>query len=213
MLRSPFHRLLVRLALMGALGIGALTVLVGRTFQEGQRAMAESDVAFDRGDVELSLEHARLAATWYVPYAPHVDSAIARLRAIAVGAEVRGETQLALAAWSALRGAAFETAHPWPLEEAGWRQAVDQANQSIPRLLFGALEDSQRTAAEQQRLEAAYAKRLLPETRLLLATSLGMLLILVAIILLRFREPIARVGVVALSVLGVCFWAFAALGA
>jgi hypothetical protein len=84
-----------------------------RTLSRGQEQMNASDVAFNSGQLELSLRHARRAATLYVPGAAHVDAAYLRLEAIARGAERERKQRLALSAWRAMRAAAFESRHLW----------------------------------------------------------------------------------------------------
>ncbi len=118
-----------------ALGLGQLPVIFAIVtlveLQRGNREMVESDLAFDRGQLELSLRHARRAAISYVPGADHLDSAYARLRSIAVGAERSRDPELALLAWRAVRTSALETRHLW-VPRAG---ELSEANRNLHRLL------------------------------------------------------------------------------
>jgi hypothetical protein len=93
--------------------------------------MVESDLAFDAGQLELSLRHARRAATSYVPGAAHLDLAYSRMRAIAVGAERSREPELALLAWRAVRTSALETRHLWVPRAAD----LSEADRHLHRLL------------------------------------------------------------------------------
>jgi hypothetical protein len=117
-----------------ALGVVTLNVVA-----EGERAMARSDVAFNRGEAEVALAHAQRAAVLYAPGAPHRAAAYERMAAIAVGSERQGNAGLALRAWRAIRGASLETRHAW-LPEPKW---LALANENLARL------QAQGLAAEQ----------------------------------------------------------------
>lgn len=100
-------------AALGPVLLAASALLAFRTVQRGEAELAASELAFDAGQVELALQHARQAAAAYVPGAEHVDGAYERLRAIARGAELARDPELARLAWSAVRGAAWESHHIW----------------------------------------------------------------------------------------------------
>lgn len=84
-----------------------------RTAARGARELRESDRAFDRGRLELAVQHARAAATAYVPGAEHVTLGYERLSAVAHGAERARDVELAMVAWRAMRAAAIESRHLW----------------------------------------------------------------------------------------------------
>lgn len=116
-------------ASLGVLLIGALTLDLAL---RGEREMDQSDRCFHRGDLVSAVAHARRAAVLYVPGAPHVDSAYARMVAIAFGSESMGKTDMARRAWAAVRAAALETRHLWVphsryLQLANHRLAVLEA--------------------------------------------------------------------------------------
>ena len=114
--------------------LAASALLAFRTVQRGELELAASERAFDAGQVELALQHARRAALAYVPGAPHVDDAYERLRAIARGAELARDPELARLAWSAVRGAAWESHHLWQPRAAELREAdVQLARLDGPR--------------------------------------------------------------------------------
>jgi hypothetical protein len=110
-------------AALSSVLLAASAVLAFRTAQRGEGELAASERAFDAGQVELSLQHARRAASAYVPGAPHVQAAYERLRAIARGAELARDAELARVAWSAVRGAAWESRHVWQPRAAELREA------------------------------------------------------------------------------------------
>jgi hypothetical protein len=121
---------------LGALATIALVVfalLAQRTIERGEREMSESDRAFDAGQLELAVLHARRAATAYVPGARHVAAGYARLRAVARGAERERDVKLALGAWGAVRAAAIESRHLWQPHAA----ALDEADAQLARLSNG----------------------------------------------------------------------------
>jgi hypothetical protein len=91
---------------LGVLALGAMTF---RVVRDGEAALAESDAAFNRGDLANAVLHARRAAVAYAPGAPHTRAALARLRAVAVGSEGVGDAASARLAWGAVRAAAVET--------------------------------------------------------------------------------------------------------
>jgi hypothetical protein len=105
---------------------------------EGERELAASDAAFDRGDLLSATAHARRAALAYAPGAPHVDRAYARLGAVAIGAETAQQPAAAERAWQAMREAALETRHLWVPRA----KDLARANAAIARL-----QSAQRPAA------------------------------------------------------------------
>ena len=103
-----------------------LGVLTAHTVLEGQEELELSKTAFDRGELGDAIQHARRAAGYYAPGAPHVDAAYGRLRAIAFGSEANGDTPTARLAWSAMRSAALETRHAFVSRAAELREADRQ---------------------------------------------------------------------------------------
>jgi hypothetical protein len=93
------------LAVVGLLA-GAASV---RVVVAGEREIAESSAALRRGDPYAAAVHARRAAGWYAPGAPHVGVAYERLVALATTSEGLGNAEIALLAWRAVRTAATET--------------------------------------------------------------------------------------------------------
>ena len=121
---------LQRLALVAALALVLFALVTLRTLSRGEAELTASDRAFDAGQLELAVRYARRAATAYVPGAAHVDSAYARLRAVAVGAERAREVRLAASAWQAVRAAALESRHVWQPHA----RELEQANAHLARL-------------------------------------------------------------------------------
>lgn len=112
------------------LAVLALAVLTARAVIEGKDEMRESDRAFNAGDLRGATAHARRAAVLYAPGAPHVSVAYARLTAIAIGSEAANNPEMAILAFSAVRGAALETRHVW----IPYRAELERANLGLARL-------------------------------------------------------------------------------
>jgi hypothetical protein len=93
------------LAVTGLL-LGAATL---RVVTSGEREIAASTEGLRAGDAHAATEHARRAAGWYAPGAPHVRVAYERLIALATTAEGLGDREASLYAWRAVRTAAIET--------------------------------------------------------------------------------------------------------
>jgi hypothetical protein len=119
-----------RIALVLVLAVLGLATLTARVVIDGERALARSDEAFDRGDVRAATLHARRAAVLDAPGAQHIRPAYQRLVAIAQGAEAAGERDVAIQAWLAVRGAALETRHIWIPRRA----ELERANGNLARL-------------------------------------------------------------------------------
>jgi hypothetical protein len=96
-----------------AMALVVFALATQRAVSRAEEEMRASDAAFNAGQIELAVRHARRAATLYVPGAGHVDAAYARLRAAAVGAERARDLALAMTAWRAVRAAALESQHVW----------------------------------------------------------------------------------------------------
>lgn len=92
---------------LGVLAI--LAVLVVRVVVGGELAIMESTEALLKGDPRAAVNHAKVAALYYAPGAPHVRVAYGRLFAIARAAEERRDPELALHAYRAIRTASLST--------------------------------------------------------------------------------------------------------
>jgi hypothetical protein len=188
-----------RLGVLRFLGVFAFAVvvaatiagaLVWSTLKAGQAALDRSEQAFDDGRLRVSLDEARVAAALVVFGAEHVGRADDRLRAIAFGAEARGDEVLARRAWSALRGAAIERRHPLASEPA-----LDEADRQLARLLVRAhATKKSRAFSEQELLETLRHSRPGQVSPLWSSGVLTPLLGMLAIVLWRRRSPPRRPG-------------------
>lgn len=119
-----------------ALQVGAVLVLLfgtvtARVVISGEREIAGSTHALRRGDAQAATVHARRAAGWYAPGAPHVRVAYDRLRALARAAEEHRRFDIALLAWRGIRTASLESR--WIA--APYRTDLELANEQIARLM------------------------------------------------------------------------------
>jgi hypothetical protein len=145
------------LARWGLWGASALALFAGvatlRAVLDGERELGASDAAFDANDLHGAIQHARRAASAYVPGAPHVEQGYARLLAVARGAEAAGKPDIAMLAFQAERAAVLESAsilRPFP-------ERLDEANRNLARL------SALKSGAEPERAELA--KRLFKEAQ------------------------------------------------
>ena len=86
----PVLFVLRMLALVAVLTASIAGGLIGA----GERSLSLSTEALERADGPDAVLHAKRAALWYVPFAPHVDRGYERLRAIGEAASSRGEIRL-----------------------------------------------------------------------------------------------------------------------
>lgn len=89
-----------------ALAIGAITL---RVVVAGELEIAASTDALLTGDARAAAVHAKAAATWYAPGAPHVRVAYQRLMALGDAADERQNRELALLAYRAVRTSSEST--------------------------------------------------------------------------------------------------------
>jgi hypothetical protein len=101
-----------------------------RVILAGEREIALSTAGLRAGDPHEAALHARRAAGYYAPGAPHVRVAYERLIALAVKAESVGDRATALFAWQGVRTAALETRWLVTPHEAD----LSRANANIARL-------------------------------------------------------------------------------
>jgi hypothetical protein len=124
--RRPIVRALGVVAAL-ALGLAAWTV---RVVVAGDAELDASDAALGQGDAHEAVVHARRAASWYAPGAPHVPVAYRRLIALATAAEAHRRRDVALFAWRGVRQASLDTR--WLLTPHAADRA--RAEQEIARL-------------------------------------------------------------------------------
>lgn len=110
-----------------AIVLGAATA---RAVYSGEKEVALSTAALRAGNPHGAAEHARRAAGWYVPGAPHVRVAYERLLALGTTAEGLGDRETALYALRGVRTAAIETRWIFTPHE----EDLERADRAIARI-------------------------------------------------------------------------------
>jgi hypothetical protein len=136
---------LARLAGLAVLGAAVLVCTASaRLVLDGRRHMAEGDSAREAGQRDLAAARYEDAARAYVPGSPYPRRALQQLALMAKGAEMRGQTDLALYLWEVARRSVLATRHVWQPNGA----ILDRAERAIAKLRAGrATESSETTAA------------------------------------------------------------------
>ncbi len=98
-----------RAILIAALVLAGLGALAIRVVIEGRGALADGEAELAAGHPAEAIRAFEASARWYLPLAPHVDDAYARLRELAASEH----PAVALAAWRAIRSAARATRSLW----------------------------------------------------------------------------------------------------
>lgn len=164
-------------------GLAVLAALAIRVVYEGRSALAN-------GDYET-------AARWYLPFAPHVDEAYAKLRA-----QTKSEDPaVALAAWRSIRSAARATRSLWQ-PRADDLAAADAAIAKLSAEAPGGGKlDGDRLAWHRDRL----ARDVRPSIGAAALAGIGILLWLVGAALLVRRKALSYVPA-GLVVVGLALW-------
>lgn len=143
--KSAFRRARVAIAVV----LAALVVILVRVLTASHAELTSAESYYAKGDVDAAVVHFRRAAKWYAPASPYPPKALERLGEIALAAESRGDTDLALASWRAIRGAilstrSFYTPFPSVLDAANRRIASLMAAQPPPPVDAGKTPDQLR---------------------------------------------------------------------
>lgn len=174
-----------RALLIGAIALAVVGVIGLRAVLSGRRALADGDDWMLRGKPAEAIRSYEAAARWYVPLAPHVDAAYAKLHALTGTAD-------ALLAWRAIRSAARATRSLWQPHAAD----LAEADAQIAKLEAGATP------------EAWFAGRLAEDPRPSIAMAalagLGILLWLLGTAVVVFRRWSVPAG--ATIIVGVAVW-------
>ncbi len=99
---------------------------------ESERALRNSDRAFDQGQLRVALQSALRVSMDRPVLSPSAQQAADRLRAIAVGSEATGRRRSALLAWSSLAAASFEPAPMVARPSFVGREAVQHIEGLLP---------------------------------------------------------------------------------
>jgi hypothetical protein len=114
---------LLRAALVVAVLLVSFTV---RVLISARSELRLGDQYRARGELEAAVVHYRRAARWYAPGSPFHVEALGKLGAIAAQAEKRGDADLALSAYRAIRAAIMSTRSFYVPEPARLRAADER---------------------------------------------------------------------------------------
>ena len=138
-----------------------LAVGVGRQLAEGSHALAESDLARERGEYAVAVAAAKRAAEAVVPFGPHSAQGYARLEEMAREAERRGDDATAAAAWRAMRAAVIST-RGFGVGGGAWRHVAEDGLVRVAAQRPGARDPTE--AVTEVTLRAALAEENTPQT-------------------------------------------------
>ncbi len=145
--RAVARTLLLVVALLGA--------LTARVVFEGERQISESTKALEAGDAETAIFHARSAALWFAPGAPHVRVAYGRLMALGKAAEERRLWDTALSAYRGVVSASASTR---------WLSRPHASDASLAQAAIERIETKQRAGAVAEPGESLAAPQQEPST-------------------------------------------------
>lgn len=117
--------------------------LTARVIVAGELEIAESTRALANGDPREATDHARAAALWFAPGAPHVRVAYARLLALGKAAEEHHDLESALRAYRAVMAASSSTrwvVTPHADDAARAAEAIARIESTLPRPNASALD-------------------------------------------------------------------------
>jgi hypothetical protein len=164
--------------LLAVLGAIAIRVVV-----EGRAALAE-------GDYET-------AARWYLPFAPHVDEAYAKLRTLTKSED----PAVALAAWRSIRSAARATRNLWQPHADDLAEADAHIAKLSAAAPGGGKLDGDRLAWHKDR----HARDVRPSLAAAILAGVGILLWVAGAFVLARRGTFA-IGPTGVIVLGLALW-------
>jgi hypothetical protein len=121
-LRSWVRGLLLAAVLLGAFAVRVVTSAAAE--------LRAGDDYREHGQLEPALVHYRRAARWYAPGSPYHVEALRKLGAIGADAEKRGDTDLALSAYRAVRAAIMST-RSFYIPERARLEAADERIASL----------------------------------------------------------------------------------
>ncbi|MFT3693402.1 MAG: hypothetical protein QM831_09710 [Kofleriaceae bacterium] len=178
---------LVVVAVLAAISI--VVVLRGRA------ELATGDEAMKRGAVTEALRDYEAAARWYLPGAPHVDTAYDRLR------DATKDPKTALLAWRAIRSAATATRTLWQPHKAD----LEDATTALVRLEASDANTGDGAGADRQ---GYYRARFYEDVRadrgMAILAGFGVILLIAGVIaVLRGTRKIPVLGLV---VVGMACW-------
>jgi len=123
LLSPAVARNLSRGALIAGVLLASFTL---RVLVSARSELRTADDFRSHGDLEAALVHYRRAARWYAPGSPYHGEALQKLGAMGAQAEQRGDKELALSAYRAVRSAIMSTRSFYIPERARLRAADER---------------------------------------------------------------------------------------
>jgi len=167
----------------------------------GRAELAAGDDWMLRGKPSLAVRSYEASARWYVPLAPHVDTAYARLRDLTITSP---GTPIEPLAWRAIRSAARATRTLWQPHAADLADADAALARLGARDLEAGAGAGQTTAEREGWYRARYFEDPRPSIGAAALAALGIVLMLVGIGVVVRRRPSWVAGAVA--IVGVACW-------
>lgn len=116
-------RTALRVALIAAVILSAFTI---RVVSSAAAELRRGDAFLEKGEREAAVVHYRRAARWYAPGSPYHVKALGKLARIGTEAEKKGDLELALSAYRAIRTAILSTRSTYIPERARLRAANER---------------------------------------------------------------------------------------
>jgi hypothetical protein len=187
-----------RVVVIAVIALAVIGVISLRAVISGRDALGDGDDWMLRGKPAEAIRSYEAAARWYVPLAPHVDAAYAKLHALTAGPN-------ALLAWRAIRSAARATRSLWQPHAAD----LADADAAIARLEARDPEAGAGAGSVTANREAWHQARLSEDVRAgrgaAVLAGLGIVILLIgAILLVRRPKPVLVPGV-AIALGAVCW--------
>jgi hypothetical protein len=187
-----------RVAVIVVIALALIGVISLRAVMSGREALGDGDDWMLRGKPAEAIRSYEAAARWYVPLAPHVDAAYAKLRTLTAGPD-------ALLAWRAIRSAARATRSLWQPHAAD----LADAETAIAGLEARDPEAGAGAGSSIEAREAWHRTRLSEDVRASRGAAtlagLGIVILLIgAILLVRRTKPVLVPGV-AIALGAVCW--------
>ncbi|MEO8552701.1 MAG: hypothetical protein ABI678_22140 [Kofleriaceae bacterium] len=186
-----------RAIVIAAIAIAVIAVISLRAVIAGRGELADGDDWMLRGKPSLAIRSYEAAARWYVPFAPHVDTAYARLRDLT-------KSPAEILAWRAIRSAARATRTLWQPHGADLADADVALARLAARDPEAGAGAGNTTADREAWYRARYAEDPRPSRGAAVLAGFGILLVLGGVGVVVRRRPHWAAG--AAIVVGIACW-------
>lgn len=115
---------------LSAIALLLLATVAVRVVSSAAQELQRGDACAANGELDAAVVHYRRAARWYAPGSPYSSRALGRLGSLGAAAERRGDSELALSAYRAIRAAVMST-RSWYVPERERLAAADERIASL----------------------------------------------------------------------------------